>query len=429
DGAPTAPPGLLEAIALEAPALALLEAGLPSKALDKLDLDRTASHLVSTTGSHWALPTHLAAQVRSQHSLQPAHLATRWLHRLSPTLSLAVGDDLPGDAAPPDFITLRWMAEVLPNPHDACRVAAAAAHLLIRWGQATVACDLLETAERRNTRARPGARALLAWAEAHARLELGYGAEGKAAFHEAQRRMKEDTDIALEATLTRRWADALLLRGDARSAARHLQAARTLHRAARDSAGVTAALRGTGDCAVQLGETVSAEALYDQARGGPAPTTEHISLRLGQAGLFLSRGNLARARRLVEVAREEDGEGDILRGNLARREAELALRAEDADAAIAHSREAARRYGRAGLRVSVAQAGRLLADALASKGALADAARTYRKVIEIQVRLRDLTGLARTLEHAALLESEAGDASLADQYEEIARILREATSD
>lgn len=394
---PEAPLPDLDDLPERAGALALLPAGLPG------DAPVSAALLHPVRPGRQALRWDAALALR--RGTEPTRVAERLLPLFEHILPLAVGASLQSEVIVEDLLAIRWLGEVLADPDDAARAAAAAGRLLTIWGQLGAARTVLESGLRRNTRATPSARATLRWAEAEALLASGAWASATARYKDAAALLRSARDVELLAIMTRRWADALAARGLIEDASQGYREAQALYRQRSNAVGVAATIRGTADLAVSAGELMSAQTLYDQAAAIAAPAVEVANRRIGQASLAMARGALGRAAAMLLKA--EDGDLDLpaLKANLSRRHADLALRRGEHQQAREHTAAAIRSYARAGERCAIGHCTRLLGDIAAAEGRLSVASTHYQRAIALQVEVGDLVGLRRTLTHAEALES------------------------
>lgn len=411
----------LDQLSAEAQALACLPAGLKTDAIDvpkvlrvRLGPGRTALRRAAIA----AMPAELLPE--------PSRAAARLAPLLESALGLAIGAPLPDDLGLPDLLALRWLGEVLRDPDDAPRATAAAARLLMAWGLAGEARRLAQAALRRETQASHQARALLCWAEADAAHAQGRIQEASEGYAAARKVAKEVEDIDLMGVMARQQALRLGERGAVEASAQAWREARLLARGAGDMAAVATTLRGAADLAVARGEVLSAETLYDQDDATPAERLELANRRLGEAGLALGRGELARASRLIEAASTEELDVPVLRAVALRRRAELALRRGQHADARRLARDAAVAFGRAGEAVARGHSLRLVGDAAAAQGALVAAAEAYAEAMALQVRIDDRHGLSRTLAHARALADDAGLDELSARLDGHAQALYDA---
>ncbi|NOY27941.1 MAG: hypothetical protein GXP62_18915 [Oligoflexia bacterium] len=328
-------------------------------------------------------------------------------------LGLATGAPLRTGFCSDDALILRWLGDVLADPDAACRASAAAARLFHALGQSATAHSVLDAADRRNARARPASRALVAWGHGDLHAAQGELASAETAWRQAEELLERARDPVLLAAMIRRQADILSSRGESRRAAQRYRTARALHVRLDDPAGVSATIRGAADLAVSTGEILSAEMLYDEAEATSAGIVESNNRRLGRASLALAQGDISRAKRLLSDPEFDAVALPLLDANRQRRLAELALRQGQHDEADRAARAAARGYAVLGEGVAQGHTARLVGDIAAAAGRLTEAAAGWQRAIELQVRVRDVAGLRRTLRHAAALEQEAGSSAVA----------------
>lgn len=385
--------------------------------------DLPADAALPVGGGRFALRRSVAEALRGRGGLEPARVAAAALPDVEPLLAAATGAPARAGYHVDDALLLRWLGEVLAEPDAACRASAAAARHLSALGQPLPAFEVLDGARRRNGQARPGARALVAWAEAELRQAWGQEAQAEAAWREAGALLEEDRELVLLGVLLRRRADALAARGEARRAADGYRQARGLLLRLEDPAGVAATVRGAADLAVCQGEVLSAGMLYDEAEATAAGLVEATSRALGRAGLALAQGDLGRARQLLAAVEADAEDLPLLDANRRRRLAELALREGQHTVARAQAADAADRYARLGEGVAWGRTVRLQGDVEAAAGDPVQAMACWQRAAHLQLRVRDLVGLRRTLAHAAALEQEAGDPGLAAGLRELVAAL------
>jgi tetratricopeptide (TPR) repeat protein len=339
-----------------------------------------------------------------------ADAAARLLPFVEGLLALAHGSHARSVPDPRDLLLLRWMARSLASSADAARALATAARLAVASGQVQVARTLLVDRLRR-----PGApadTAVLLWADGDALLAAGEIEDALARYADASALFRRARAPHHAATLHRRAGDRLAARGHLVAAEAHLRQARQLYRTEDDAVGVAATLRGAADLAVGAGEWVSAGTLHEQVSAtvdcvGDAGV-ERANLRLGEVTLAIARGEYGRAERLLHGLGPLAQEEPLLRASVARRRADLLLRRGDHDGATTQARAAAALYAAVGEAPAHAACVRLLGDVAAAAGRLEDALGAYREALRLQIRLQDLRGILRTLEHFAVVEEAAG---------------------
>lgn len=349
----------------------------------------------------------IAARIRP---LADADAAAMALPAVEGLLALARGAHVPGLPDPRDLLLLRRLATLVPARADACRCLAAAARLAAAAGQVQVARALL--VDRLREGGAPADVATLLWADGDALLAVGEVEDALGRYVDASALFRRARDPARAATLHRRVADRLAARGQVSQAESHYRQARQLYRAEDDAVGVAATLRGAADLAVGAGEWVTAGTLHEQVaatvdRAGGA-ALERANLRLGEATLAIARGEYSRAERLLHALGVLANDQPLLRANVARRRADLLLRRGDHEGATGAARQAAALYATLGEAPANAACARLLGDVAAAAGRLEEARATYRQALRLQVRIQDLRGLLKTLEHAAVVEESLG---------------------
>lgn len=351
----------------------------------------------------------------------PADAVALAAHTLGPLLALAEGAALRAEPDPRDLLVLRRVAREHPDAAVATRAAAAAVRLATVAGQVDVARAFVRAAQPRAASAKD--RALLAWADGDALLAMGEAEEARARYAEASEGLRRARAPRLHATLHRRAGDRFAARGLVRAAEAHYRQARWFYRSEASTLGVAAALRGAADLAVSGGEWVSAGTLHEQVATaltdlGDEAARERANLRLGEATLALARGEYGRAERLLAGLAGLATEDTLLAANVQRRRADLLLRRGLPDEAQAAAKRAADLYASVGEPLAQAACVRLGGDIAAVAGRLADARAAYHAALRLQVRLQDLRGLLRTLEHAAVVEEAAGRPDVARRRRE-----------
>lgn len=356
--------------------------------------------------------------LRRAYAARLAPSPTAWTDaadRVEPLVrTLAHGGHLAGWPDPADLLLLRLLARQLPDRAD--RLRAAAARLAARFGQLHVARALL--AEAPPTTAT--GRGLLAWADADVLLVGGALADAMERVEAAAAAFTAAGDGAAKAAMLRRVADRLTVRGETGRAEALYESARALYRALGQPVGVAATRRGAADLALLSGASVGVTALHEDVEESLtlSPNAgERANLRLAQAALAAMRGELARAESILAEIDLRDAP-PLLRANVARRRGDLALRRGETGAALRDADEAARIYGTLGETVAEGAATRLAGDALGAAGRAGEALGRYGAAIRLQVRTRDLRGLARTLDHAATVADWAGEFDLARRWRE-----------
>jgi tetratricopeptide (TPR) repeat protein len=342
--------------------------------------------------------------------LADANAAAMALPAVENLLALARGAHLPMLPDPRDLLLLRRLAHLVPSRADACRCLAAAARLAAAAGQVQVARALVADPLREG--GAPADVATLLWADGDALLAAGEVEDALGRYADASALFRRARDPQRAATLHRRVADRLAARGQLPQAESHYRQARQLYRMEDDAIGLAATLRGAADLAVGAGEWVTAGTLHEQVaatvdRAGGA-ALERANLRLGEATLAIARGEYSRAERLLHALGVLANDQPLLRANVARRRADLLLRRGDHEGAAAAARQAGTLYATLGEAPANAACARLLGDIAAAAGRLEEARGTYRQALRLQVRIQDLRGLLRTLEHAAVVEEALG---------------------
>jgi tetratricopeptide (TPR) repeat protein len=334
-------------------------------------------------------------------------------------LRLAEDAPLPQTTTLSDLFALRWLAAHHPSADMAARAAAATARVRLCWGQPAVAHATLRAATLRAAPASESARARLDQAEGDILAHLGDAAAAAAAYDRAAARLRGARDLPLLLRFTRRRAEHLLARGRPDAARPHLRTARALSRELADPLAGAAALRASGDAAAAAGESLGAEALYDQAASTPVPSGERANRLLGEISLALRRGELEQAG--VLLSRLPPDATGLTRAGALHRAAEHALHTGNVERAVRTASQAAQAFARAGALAGQARATRLSGDAHAAAGRSQAALGCYADALEVQVRGHDLAGARRTLDHAARVCDAGGATEPAARLRALAR--------
>ncbi|MSQ01319.1 MAG: hypothetical protein EXR71_05405 [Myxococcales bacterium] len=321
-----------------------------------------------------------------------------------PLIELARGAHLAVVPDVRDVFVLRQLATLASEPTGRGELAAAEARCLLVFGQPDAAGAGLAAASGGG----PGGDALLA----AARSELGFhlGDLDAAWVHAlaAADAFGAAGDAAGRASLWRRVAERLTERAEVERAEEAWRRTRQASRLLGDRTGLAAALRGAASLALSRGEWIGAGALHEEAADADTAVHERLNLRLGEAALGLVRGEHASVRRALDTLTPAAEDDALFRANLARRRADTLLRGGDHDPAILEAERAAALYAALGETVAAGSAWRVSADALALAGRLREAHEHYEKALRMQLRCRDWSGLARTLDHAAILADSQG---------------------
>ncbi len=332
-------------------------------------------------------------------------------------LALARGAHLDDSIDIRDALLFRALARSLPTRVDGAMCMGVAARLVAVAGQVDVARQMIQAHADGVDRgpSASDAHAMLLWADGDVLLLSGEVDDALRRFRDAAERFHRTGAVAMHATLLRRTADRLAVRSEIVTAEEGYRQARAIYRALGDHDGVAATLRGAADLSVCSGEWVSAGALHEQIAEqigdavGAELSAEWMNLRMGQASLATARGEYAAAEVMLASLSDAAAREPLLRANVFRRKADLLLRRGQHDGASSAADQAASLYAQVGEGPAQAAAMRLGADIAAAAGKLADARSRYRKAMLLQVRLRSMHGLARTLSHAAALEEALGN--------------------
>ena len=352
----------------------------------------------------------------------PQAAAEALFHRAGDLLHLALSEALPSGLEHADVLFLRGLCRHLGPGLARAQAAAAGARLVAAAGQLPVALELLASS-------RPGAgdegSALLHWAEGDLLLRQGLSAAATG-HHEAALSLLLPDHPIWAATLLRRSADVLLGLGEFDEAAARYRRARVLHRDAGDPLGVAATLRGAGDLAIQAGEVLSADALYEQAAAvmGGAKDAElgRANISLGQAALATLRGETTGASLLLDQAEQQGRERPVVQAGTLRRRADIHLRGGKHDQAAQELMAAWALYLRAGEAHAAARCRRIQGDLAAVRGDLLGAAALYQQALTDSAQLGDLVGARQVLTHLLILERAGQDA---ERVEELLQQLAE----
>jgi len=354
-------------------------------------------HLPDAEGG--LLRSDLVERIRAEPQRSVSALADAAIHGHTDLFSLAMGTPHTS-FRPIDLFGLRFIAEAATDANVACLAAASAARIRLRIGQATDALERLDQAMSRTQYADPVHRALLIWAEALVQQEIGDESAAIARFEEAVVIVHNQRDLALLATLHRQWAEVLAERGRSEFAAHHFRLARGLYRQQGNVEGLSAALRGAAELAVMGQETISAEALFDQAEMTTTSDIEQANRLLGQVGLAIVQHSWERARRLLKRIERIGLQHPLALANLHRRLADVAFRSGDLVNASRESDTARGWYERAGKKASAARCVRLQGDVEALQNNLESALKLYRRAAHMHIRTGDWIGMHRTISHA-----------------------------
>lgn len=366
-------------------------------------------------------PGHVAL-ARPQASPPPPPSTVRAVSApMQGLLRLAEDAPLPDGTTLADLFALRWLALHDPSADAAARAAAAAARIELCWGQPGRAQATLRRAMLQANGASESARACLDQADGDVLASLGDAAAAKAAHDRAAARLRAHPAPALLLRFTRRRAERLLSRGRPQAARPYLRTARALARELGDPLACAASLRASGDAASAAGESLGAEALYEQAANTPVPSGEQMNRLLGEIGLALHRGKRSQAAKLL--AHLPPNATGLARACALHRAAEHALSVGNAERADRTARQAADGFVRAGAPVGQARAVRLQGDAQVMLGQAQGALRLYADALDIQVRMHDLAGARRTLTHAARVCADGGETDAARRLEALSVVL------
>ena len=353
-------------------------------------------------------------------------IADQVIHHHQHLFAIAVGASI-SDVTPEDLFGLRLIAEYASDENVACLAAAAASALRVRFGQPADALERIDQGLRRTSFADPAHRSLLVWAESRVQLSMGDISTAEARFVDATSLAHAARDLGLLATMHRRWADALSAQGEHERAAAHYRSARSLYRQRASPEGVSAALRGSADQAIALGETLSAEALYDQAELQTTTDIEQANRLIGWAGLAIAQADWSRARTFLERANRTAPNNPLIQANCLRRKADLSLRSGDPITAIELAKDALQLFAEWGFNGASARCRRLCGDAEAIQGAHKNAMLHYRQAMQEHLQGGDKRGAERTAKHiVSLLRSQKQDES-AQRIEAIMHELQGAT--
>ncbi len=415
------PWSFLDSLPDSAGLLAAFPAGIPGRPPRGIP----PSLLLPSGPARCTLRRCVAEALMQRRQPSPQDLAMALLTRCGQLLRVA---EEPAGATPPapaDLVVVRFLAEHHPDPGEAARASAAWSRFLVAAGQASAA-RVWQSADGGTPR---GSRfeALLAWAEGDACLSDGDLDAAQVAYEFAATQLRRDGDARLLASLHLRCADLLLGRQEGEGAREHAQAAMDLFTGLEDPLGQALCLRAQAAVALTEGQPDDAAGLLERAEftagtrasDGPLPASIHLV----RAALELHRGRPPRASQHLEKAREALDPHPQQRGVLDRLRAEVALRQDDSGEAERRLEQAAASFGEAGDRTALGIALRLLGDVAALSGRHHLADERYQRATREQVRAGDMAGLARTMEHRAALEREAGSEAAAEELDQLRREL------
>ena len=401
--AAVATPNAPEPIAVELPTELDVLAWLPTSRRFQISVPPALQRPDAQKGR---LRVDVLNQLRKAPRRSIGSIADEVIHHHQDLFPIAIGASI-GNVLPQELFGLRLIAEYASDENVACLAAAASSALRVRFGQPADALERIDQGLRRTSYADPAHRSLLVWAEARVHLSMGDLPSAEARFVDATSLAHAARDLALLATMHRRWADALSGHGEHERAAGHYRSARALYRQHAHPEGVSAALRGSADQAVALGETLSAEVLYDQAEMHTTTDVEHANRLLGWAGLAIAQADWRRAKTHLDRAARTAPNEPLIQANCLRRRADLALRSGDPITAIELANQALQLYALWGFSGSSARCRRLCGDAEAIQGAYNSVMRHYREAIQEHMQGGDIRGAERTVEHiTGLLRSQ-----------------------
>lgn len=366
---------------------------------------------------------HVVQHIQRHPRHSNAALAALMVEQHQELMNIATGSVVNEIDSPMDIFGLRFIAEHGSDGNFSCFAAAAEARLRNCLGQSTEAFERIAQTVSQNLLADPAHRALLAWADAQLHLDLGNLPRAEQRFKDATQLVHMSRDLALLSTMHRRWADTLASRFELRQAVENYQTARSLFRRRGDIEGMAATLRGSADLAVAAGETISAEALYDQAEMTTTTKIEQANRHLGWAGLFTAKGQLTQAKKFVEKAARVAGHAPLIIANCARRNADISIRSGDPITAAIEAEAARVFYAQHGHHTAAGHCMRMQGDAAALQGNVDEATDHYRRALNVQIRVGDMNGLQRTISHIVALEEELGDIDRAQAFRRISARL------
>ena len=366
---------------------------------------------------------HIVRHIKKHPRHSNAALAAMMIEQHQELMAIATGSVLNEIDSPMDIFGLRFIAEHGSDSNFSCFAAAAEARLRNCLGQSTEAFERIAQTVSQNLLADPAHRALLAWADAQLHLDLGDLPRAEQRFKDATQLVHMSRDLSLLSTMHRRWADTLASRFELRHAVENYQTARSLFRRRGDIEGMAATLRGSADLAVAAGETISAEALYDQAEMTTTTEIEQANRHLGWAGLFTAKGQLTRAKKFVEKAARVAGHSSLIIANCARRKADISIRSGDPITAALEAETARIFYAQHGHHAAAGHCMRMLGEAAALQGNIDEATNHYRRALNVQIRVGDMRGLHRTISHIVAIEEELGDIEKAKAFRRISTRL------
>lgn len=365
-------------------------------------------------------PRHTDPAVRALLSEDAEYLRARGLVPVAePWLQLAWGATPRALMEHRDVLVVRFLARHLPTAPERAVAAAAAVRMVARSGQLPLARRLLDAARDPALPARE--QALLDWAGGDVLGAYGLHADAATWHRDALDRFDKLGENELAAALLAGSASRLASRGYRQEAAERLRKARAHHRRAGALMGLAAGLRGSAEIALAENEALAADAVFDQAaeilddfHGGEGDL-ERAALRVGQASLALARGDLGSASSKLDEARTLAPGVPVLEAAVARRKADVALRRGHHDAAMDLLARAIPLLQRCGHRAGAAGAIRLRGDVAAARGDRLEAADHYELAVVEAVRVGDLSGARRSLQHLLTLERSGTDTLRVDE--------------
>jgi len=412
---PADPWSCLDALPETADLLAALPAGipgLPPRAIPQ-------ALLLPGSPDRCALRRCVVEALLARRQRDPADLAMALLPRCGHLLRVAEEPARAQVSDPADLAAITFLVRHHPDRAEATRARAAWSRFLVVAGQASAAHVWQSAAEHTS----PGGRleSILAWAEGDALLSEGELDAALVAYEFAVAQLRRRGEARLLASVHLRCADLLQGRALYAAAEEHAQAAEELYASLPEPLGQRLSQRSLAALRLAQGRADDAAAALDPRPPDPGREggIQPCSVLLTRAALALQRGDLAEAEARLGQARGANPTHPHLRGLLERLAGEIDLRQRRPDAAQVHLDRAVGWFEQAGDRAALGRALRLLGDvaALAGRPVLAD--ERYLRATREQVRAGDMQGLARTLEHRALLDRDQGSSAVADELLEL----------
>jgi predicted negative regulator of RcsB-dependent stress response len=346
------------------------------------------------------------------------------LPEVADLLAWAEGGHLARVPMPEDALMVRALAAAMRGVRDdlAETLDLAEARLLATFGGVDAARGRLARRDDGSSSWRSRA----AWTDGDLLAATGALEEALPRWDEAAQGYRRRGDAVGEARVMRRTADRLVARSEHWAAERRYREARSLARGAGDAHEARAAEIGLATTALCAGNALRSAELLERGTGVPGG----VAARLAAVATNLQAGHLREAREGLERVERLSGEDAMVRAVVLRRRADLALRENDHEEALACARRAAEAFAALAEVPSQASSLRVAGDAVLAAGRADEARATLHAAIDLHVRSQDLRGLVRTLERLAsvdeLLGLEASARERRAQADEVRAALGEA---